>query len=78
LQYDESGSNINVNTTSGKTEIKLPENAGFHLDYKTNSGSGKCDIPITVSGTQKRNNLEGTVVSDSNSVNVSSTSAIRI
>lgn len=75
LQYAEFANNINVQTASGSTEIKLPQSAEFHLKYSTASGSGKCDFPITMSGTEGRNgSLDGTVVSDRNSITVNSSS----
>ncbi len=74
LEYKEYNHNITIKTASGKTEIKLPENPEFALSFKTSAGSGKCAFPLTITGAQKRNNIEGTVTSNRNSISVSSSS----
>ena len=74
LEFKEFMNNIKIATSSGSTEIKLPPDPEFALSYKTSSGSGKCDFPITITGTQARNNLEGIVTSDRNSITVASSS----
>ncbi len=74
LEYGEFNHNIKIGTASGRTEIKLPQNPEFALSFKTASGTGKCDFPVTITGTQKRNNIEGIVTSDRNSITVTSTS----
>ena len=74
LEYDEYASDINVGTSSGSVGIKLPENAEFHLGYKTSSGDSRVDFPVTVSGTVERKGINGTVVSDRNTINVTTSS----
>ena len=74
LEYSEYDNNINIRTSSGSTGIKLPQNSEFHLKYDTSSGSGRCDFPITLNGAQVRNSIEGTVISDRNSITVKSSS----
>ena len=74
LEYNEYGSDISVGTTSGSVGIKLPENAEFHLGYKTSSGDGRVDFPVTASGTTERKGINGTVVSDRNAVTVTTSS----
>lgn len=74
LEYGEFSNDINVRTTSGGADIRLPETAEFHLNYKTASGNSRVDFPVTVSGTVGRKGIEGTVVSDRNSINVTTIS----
>jgi lia operon protein LiaG len=73
-EYTGFASNINVRTTSGRTSIKLPTDAEFRLSFKTNSGNSNCAFPVTVNNAGERKGLEGTVVSDKNSITVNSTS----
>lgn len=74
LEYTKYDNNIKIGTASGKTAIKLPQDAEFALEYKTASGTGKCDFPLAITGSQVRNNLEGTVVSGRNKITVNSAS----
>lgn len=74
LEYGELSNDISVTTTSGSTSIKLPENAEFRLAFNTASGRSKVDFPVTISGTSDRRGMSGTVVSDRNSIKVTSTS----
>lgn len=74
LEYDEYASDINVGTSSGSVGIRLPENAEFRLGYKTSSGDSKIDFPVTVSGISGRRGIDGTVVSDRNSITVTTSS----
>ncbi len=74
LEYGELSNDISVTTASGSTSIKLPENAEFHITFHTASGTGKSDFPVTVSGTPREKGMDGTVVSDRNTIKVTSTS----
>lgn len=38
---------IELTTVSGDVELKLPQNAGFSLDYSTVSGDLESDLPLT-------------------------------
>jgi DUF4097 and DUF4098 domain-containing protein YvlB len=74
LTYDEFAGDINVSTTSGNVGITLPQNAEFHLSYRTSSGSGRVDFPVTVYGGSNEKGIEGTVVSDRNTIQINTSS----
>jgi hypothetical protein len=50
-----------LNTGSGSVRLTLPANLGFVLDARSGSGSVHTDHPVTVEGTQGRNQLRGEV-----------------
>lgn len=50
-----------IESTSGEVMLNLPENAGFKLDCKTNSGDINCQFPVTVTSNNNEDNLIGTV-----------------
>ena len=74
LTYSSFANKIGAVTTSGEVTIKLPENAGFSLDYATISGDADCAFPITVTGNKKGNSLKGTVSSGDGTINVTTVS----
>lgn len=74
LEYNEYANDIDVRTSSGSVSIKLPQDAQFHLSHKTSSGDSRVDFPVTVSGSTGRKGIEGTVVSDRNTINVTTSS----
>jgi hypothetical protein len=48
-----------LDTGSGNIEIRLPEDAAFDLDAKTNSGAIDTQHPVTVTGRQSARRLTG-------------------
>ncbi len=51
--------NIYANTSSGSVKIYVPENKGFYLSLKTNSGDLSCQFPISINETDE-DYLKGT------------------
>jgi len=79
IEYTTFDNNIDISASSGSVEITLPEASQFYLDASASSGSIKSDFPITVSGSNDRHKLKGTVGSDKNKVKVhTSSGSIRI
>jgi hypothetical protein len=74
VDYSKFNNDINIKTSSGRTELSLPEDSGFILKYSSSSGYAKCDFPITISGPQGDNKINGTVGNGKNKVTVNSTS----
>lgn len=74
LEYEEYNNRVEVTTTSGEVGIRLPENAGFSLDFSSNSGNAECSFPITTSDNPDGNRLKGTVGSGAGSILVRTTS----
>lgn len=50
-----------VHTGSGSVNLRLPSNANFDLDARSSSGSVTVDHPVTISGTMRRNRIQGKV-----------------
>lgn len=50
-----------VHAGSGSVVVRLPSNAAFDLDARTNSGSVTADHPVTVVGTMRRGEMRGKV-----------------
>lgn len=74
IDYAAFDNNINVESSSGSVEIRLPENSNFYLSARTSSGGIKTDFPITVKGETGRHELIGTVGSDKNKVKIDTSS----
>jgi lia operon protein LiaG len=79
VEYSSFDNNIDITASSGSVEVILPENANFYLDSSASSGSIKSDFPITVSGSNDKRHLKGTVGNDKNKVKIhTSSGSIRI
>lgn len=50
-----------IHTGSGEVEVKLPSDAKFNIDARSNSGNVEVHHPVTMQGSFKRNHIEGTV-----------------
>ncbi|ERI91721.1 hypothetical protein HMPREF1982_02764 [Clostridiales bacterium oral taxon 876 str. F0540] len=74
IDYAAFDNNINVDSSSGSVEIKLPESSNFYLSAHTSSGGIKTDFPITVKGETGRHELIGTVGSDKNKIKINTSS----
>ena len=55
------GGEWNLRTGSGRITIDFPDDAAFELDARAGSGGVRSDHPLTVTGTERRGRLEGTV-----------------
>ena len=74
MEYKNFNNNVDLQASSGRIELKLPDNAEFKLNARASSGRITCKFPITVSGEKKDNYLAGTVKSDKNSVTLNTSS----
>ncbi|MDP4095161.1 MAG: DUF4097 family beta strand repeat-containing protein [Bacillota bacterium] len=74
LNYAEFDNNININTVSGNTSLKLTDNAQFHIKYTTISGDIDSRYPITIQGKASSKGIEGYVGSEKNNIIVNSIS----
>lgn len=72
LSYSDFSNTISANSVSGEVEIKLPEDAGFKLEYDTVSGDARCDFDM--SDRQGKKGLNGTVGRGDGSVRVTTVS----
>ena len=63
-----------VATTSGEIYVKLPADAGFILGARSVSGKINCAFPVTVTDSNQRNNLKGTVGDGKCNISLTSTS----
>ena len=70
VKYTDFDNNIAIDSSSGDIKITLPADSNFELDSETSSGRIICDYPITISGGQDRNQLEGIVGSGVNKIHL--------
>ena len=68
VHYSGFDNTIDMHSSSGRIELKLPASAEFNLDASASSGDVSCDFPITVSGKKNDHKLQGTVVNDKNKI----------
>jgi lia operon protein LiaG len=63
LTYRELSDDADIDETSGRVRIRLPDDASFELDVRTTSGGIECEFPITIDDAsgRERNRLNGTV-----------------
>jgi lia operon protein LiaG len=79
VEYSTFDNNITVTASSGSVEVKLPDTAAFYLDASASSGSIRSDFPITVTKSNDKHQLRGTVGSDRNKVAINTSSgSIRV
>ncbi|HEX7151204.1 MAG TPA: DUF4097 family beta strand repeat-containing protein [Thermoanaerobaculia bacterium] len=50
-----------LSTSGGNVRVALAPNIGAQIDAKSNGGGVRSDVPVTVIGTQKREQLQGTI-----------------
>lgn len=74
IEYENFSNYINMGTTSGDIDLKLPETADFNLDVSTVSGDIETEFPIMVKGSSKKNSLEGTVGDGGNDIEINTIS----
>lgn len=53
--------NVSLSTSGGGVTVKVTPSAAFLLDAKTSGGGVSCDLPITIEGKMKHDQLKGTV-----------------
>ena len=73
MSFADMGSDLRFNTSSGSVKLWFPRDAAFGLDFDTSSGSFHSDFPVTMTQTERKS-IEGYVGSDSNPVQVKTTS----
>lgn len=74
FDYKDFDNNINIDTTSGDVELKLPKKSEFKLDFDSTSGDLKNDFPITVSGEADKHEIKGTVGNGNKIIKINTTS----
>lgn len=74
IDYSDFNNNIELNTVSGDIELSIPAASQFKVQSKSVSGKISCKFPVTIEGSQGRNDLSGTVVSDKNRITLNTTS----
>lgn len=47
MNLSEIPKDIEIDTTNGEIELKIPENDGFEAEYNLKSGDFKCEFPVT-------------------------------
>lgn len=72
--FSEFSSDVTGKTVSGSLTLRLPDGAAFELDSDTVSGRIDCDFPVTVTGTQPKRGLKGTVGNGSSSIDIQTVS----
>lgn len=74
IEYVSFENNLDIDSSSGSVEIKLPENSQFYLDATSSSGRISTRFPVTVIGSNDKHQLKGTVGSDKNKVKIHTSS----
>lgn len=74
IEYADFNNNINVHSSSGEIALTLPKSAEFDLDAVASSGDITTDFPITVSGKDGEQKLQGVVVNDKNKIKLDASS----
>ncbi|MGH4123921.1 MAG: DUF4097 family beta strand repeat-containing protein [Clostridium sp.] len=74
FNYKDFGNDINIDTTSGDVELKLPKKSEFKLDFDSTSGDLKNDFPITVTGEADKHEIKGTVGNGNKTIKIDTTS----
>lgn len=71
VQFSRLEGKVKIKTTSGRTEVKLPEGSEFDLSCRTNSGDIKVKgFEVAVTGKATEDELTGTVGSSKNTVQI--------
>jgi DUF4097 and DUF4098 domain-containing protein YvlB len=75
FDFDTFAGQVNIETSSGDVQIKLPQDSQFGLDYKSSSGNMTLeDFEITVKGPVEDNELSGNVGNGNSMIKIRSTS----
>lgn len=74
IDYSEFNNTVELKCISGNIELSLPSASQFKIQSKSVSGKISCEFPVTIEGSQERNQLTGTAVSDKNSIILNTTS----
>lgn len=70
LQMDKLNDLIDIDLSSGKVDLDLPDNADFTLDGEVSSGNISSEFPLTTTETDNKN-LKGIHGSGKNKINIS-------
>lgn len=70
--YD--NNNIKINTTSGRSKVKLPEKSQFDIRFMSTSGKFESTFPITTAGSGEGHNISGTVGAGGGNITANSVS----
>lgn len=74
IRYKEFTGPCQINTTSGKMKIALPETSNFTLNFESVSGNYTSDFPITVTNSDHKHQIQGNVGSGGPEISVESVS----
>lgn len=70
LEYKTFSNKVRASVANGDIIIKLPQNAGFDLDFNTISGDMSCAFPINLSEDSNKKGIKGTVGEAKGSIDV--------
>ncbi|MCK5736362.1 MAG: DUF4097 family beta strand repeat protein [Spirochaetaceae bacterium] len=59
VEFRNPGNSININVSSGRIDIGLPEGTDFMLDARATSGNIHSDFALLISGSVAKNSLQG-------------------
>lgn len=74
VNYSELVSDLSIGTTSGDTNITVPENSGFEMNFQTVSGSFSSELPLNPKDTGDTKNIKGSYGDGKIGISVSSES----
>ncbi|WP_373861673.1 DUF4097 family beta strand repeat-containing protein [Clostridium tagluense] len=74
FNYKDFGNDINIDTTSGDVELKLPKKSEFKLDFDSTSGDLKNDFPIKITEETDKHEIKGTVGNGNKTIKIDTTS----
>lgn len=72
-EFTQFANNINIDTVSGNSRIKLPDNTEFNFRFNTTSGKFDSDFPMTLTNNSKWN-TSGNVGNSENEISAKSVS----
>ncbi|MBW9147158.1 DUF4097 domain-containing protein [Clostridium sp. CM027] len=74
FKYKDFNNDINIDSTSGDVELKLPKKSEFKLDFDSTSGDLRNDFPITVTGEADKHEIKGDVGNGNKIIKINTTS----
>ncbi|MBU3093616.1 DUF4097 domain-containing protein [Clostridium sp. CF011] len=74
FKYKDFNNDINIDTTSGDVELRLPKKSEFKLDFDSTSGDLRNDFPITVTGEADKHEIKGDVGNGNKIIKINTTS----
>ncbi len=70
VQFQVFNNMVDINSSFGKVQLSLPQNAQFKLDAEASFGNINCDFPIKLDGSKTQNQLKGIVGNDKNNITI--------